>query len=386
MNRKKILIFGPFGDFGGRELEAGFIANILSAKYDVAVCTSSSITHESQLFDFNKNLNAFSINDLIYKAYYSIKILSFFSYLKNKKKGIKSSYANNGIAKKYFNYNAKRLTVIRELLPKYDLLFICAQLTTAFLDEVIQIAKENNIKVVFRTTGAIGFSDYDFIDSVDCFIHHSVSNASRIQKDKNHTYVIIDQCAYNEKELLEIPISQKSINNFLILSRLSPEKGIEEIITYFLKVCSENDFLYIAGNGILESSLKHKYKESNKIKFQGFVDSFNVSKLFNKIDGLIIPSPDESGPLVCIEAMCAGKIIISTKVGAINERMQGTYNNYLFDYNDFNSFSNVFFKVKNLSNIQINLESFSLREKYKKEYSIKKITEEYLNTVDNILK
>ncbi|MHB1105156.1 MAG: hypothetical protein ACYCZ2_02235 [Lutibacter sp.] len=96
--------------------------------------------------------------------------------------------------------------------------------------------KSKNKKVLFRTKGAISFANYNFINSVDCFIHHSVSNASRIQKDKNHSYVFIDQCAYNEKELLEIPISQKSINNFLILSQLSPDKEIEEIITYFLKV------------------------------------------------------------------------------------------------------------------------------------------------------
>lgn len=383
--KKKILIFGPIGDYGGRELEVGFISDSLSYKYDVTICTSSSLTYKSQIFDFNKNLITFSVNDLIYKKYYSIMILSFFSYLKNKKEGIISNYANNGIAKKYFNYNKKRVAVLSELLPKYDLVFICAQLSTGLMSEVIGITKKNKIKVVFRTTGTINFSDYDFINSVDCFIHHSVNNANKIQKDKKHNYVIIDQCAYNEKELLKIGPSNDEICKFLILSRLSLEKGVEEIIEFFLRVCSENDVLFIAGNGVLEYELKIKYQESSKIKFQGFVNSSNLSELFGEIDCLIIPSPAESGPLVGIESMCAGKIIISTRVGAMSERMQETLNDYWFDYGNFESFKNVFFKVKSLSKTQINYSSIVLKEKYKKEYSINSISEKYISVVDNVL-
>lgn len=383
---KKILIFGPFGDFGGRELEAGFIADTLSVKYDVSVCTSSSLTHKSQLFDFNKRLIAFSVNHLINNKFYSLKIISFFSYLKNKKQGIKSDYINNGIAKKYFNYDRKRLSVLKELLPNYDLVFICAQFSTALMSEVIKISKENNVKVVFRTTGFISRLDYDFINSVDCFIHHSINNANNVPKDKMHNHVVIDQCAYNEEDLLKVSSSNNEICKFLILSRLSHEKGVEEIIDFFLKVCSKNDVLFIAGNGVLENYLKNKYKKSNKVKFEGFVNSCNISELFKKIDCLIIPSQEESGPLVGIEAMCAGRMIISTRVGAMNERLQGTFNDYWFDYGNFDSFKNIFCQVKRLNNTQINIESLTLKKKYRKEYSMKIIREQYLNTIDNILK
>lgn len=381
---KKILIFGPIQDFGGRELETGFIAHTLTFKYDISVCTSSTLTHKSQLFNFQKKINAFSVNDLVCKKYFSIRILSFLSYLKNKKQGLKSSYANNAIAKKYFNYDRKRNTVISILLPKYDLIFICAQLTTALLSDVICIAKENKVKVIIRTTGNITFSDYDFINFVDCFIHHSVNNANKIVI--KHKYFIIDQCAYNEIDLLKIPPSTNEISKFLILSRLSAEKGIEEIIHFFLKVCSENDVLLIAGNGVLENDLKMKFQDSSRIQFQGFINSSNLSELFNKVDCLIIPSPEESGPLVGIESMCAGKIVISTKVGAMKERMQETLNDYWFDYGDFESFKKVFFEVKGLSQIQINTGSVILKETYIKNFSIKKISEKYLTVVDNILK
>jgi glycosyltransferase involved in cell wall biosynthesis len=282
-------------------------------------------------------------------------------------------------------YDKKVQIVLDNLIKDYDAVFIVAQLSSYLVSDVIQIAKSKNKKIFFRTTGTIIFSDYDFIDSVACFIHHSVNNASKIEKAKNHKYVIVDQCAYNEINLLQISTSNKEICKFLILSRLSQEKGVDEIIDFFLRVCSENDILFIAGNGVLENDLRIKYKESKNIKFLGFVNSSNLSDLFGMMDCLIIPSPEETGPLVGIEAMCAGKIIISTRVGAMPERMMGTLNDYWFDYNNFESFKKAFFDVKGLNKMQIKKTSESLKEKYQKEYSIHEISEKYLNIVHNIL-
>jgi len=83
---KRILIFGPIGDFGGRELESGFIASVLSSKFDVAICSSGTISEKSQFFDFNKGLNVFSVNQLLFDKYWIIRILAYLSFLKNKSK------------------------------------------------------------------------------------------------------------------------------------------------------------------------------------------------------------------------------------------------------------------------------------------------------------
>ena len=50
-----MLIIGPIGDFGGRELEAGFIANSLSDNYDVEICSIGNITKNSQVYETFKN-------------------------------------------------------------------------------------------------------------------------------------------------------------------------------------------------------------------------------------------------------------------------------------------------------------------------------------------
>jgi glycosyltransferase involved in cell wall biosynthesis len=384
-SKKKILIFGPIGNFGGRELESGFIASVLSSKYEVAICSSGTITKNSQVFDFNKNLKVFSVKELLFDKYLDIKLLTYFSFFKNRFKGTISSYSNNAVIKRFFDYDKKVQIVLDELIKDYDLIFICAQLSSGLVSKVIDISEINGKKILFRTTGTIASIDYKFIDSVDCFIHHSVNNANKIEKDKCHNYVIIDQCAYNEEALLKIPLVENNISNFLVLSRLSPEKGIEEIIDFFLRVCFENDVLFIAGNGVLENDLKIKYPNSKNVKFQGFVNSYKLSRLFGEIDCLIIPSPEESGPLVGVESMCTGKVIISTRVGAMQERMKDTFNNYWFDYNNFESFKKVYFDVKSLNKKQIKKASVSLRYKYEKEYSMHKIGEKYLNILSKTL-
>jgi hypothetical protein len=65
---QKILIIGPFSDFGGRELETGFIANSFSKNFDVSVCSTSIPTSKSQIFNFNPNIKSSNISNLLYKS------------------------------------------------------------------------------------------------------------------------------------------------------------------------------------------------------------------------------------------------------------------------------------------------------------------------------
>jgi glycosyltransferase involved in cell wall biosynthesis len=383
--KKKILLFGPFSDFGGRELETGFIASILTPKYDVAICTSESLTRKSQVFDFNKNQKVYSIKGLLCDKYFAVKVLSFFSFLKNRFKKSISSYANNNIIKRYFNYEKRRIYVLEKLVIKYDMVFICAQLTSSLISELVVIAKNNNKKVLFRTTGVIESIDFDYIDSIDLFIHHSQENANRIEKFRKHNFTIIDQCAFNEKDLLNMSLSSDSIFKFLILSRLSQEKGIEKAIDFFLRAASKNDVLYIAGNGILEDFFKDKYGKLNSIKFIGFVNSSKIPDLFQSIDCLIIPSFEESGPLVGVEAMAAGKLIFTTKVGAMPERLDGTLNDFWFDINDFHSFKMQFDRLKQLDIVPLNIIANSLRDKYLQSYSVESISRKYINLISKVI-
>jgi len=385
MSKGKLLIFGPINDFGGREIEAGFIAYALSSEYEVAICSTESLGKQSQVFTFNPNQEAFALNQMLCKKHVWIRLLALFNRLNNGGKGSLSKFAQNSISKKYFGYKKKAKRVLHELLAQQDLIFICGQLSSNYVSDVVKFAKKNNKKLIFRTTGTISNpTHYSYLDKIDCFIHHSASNAGKIDHLPDYKYEIIDQCAFNETELSKLRPHENNCQKFLVLTRLSPEKGVEQIIDYFLRCCAPDDVLYIAGNGSLETLLKNKFQQRN-IRFLGFVESDEFVRVFADIDCLIIPSPEESGPLVGVEAMCAGKVIISTVVGAMPERLSGTLNDFWYECDNFESFAEVFQNVKQLTESERMMIFKSLTDRYHSEYTIQKIGRKYLNIVKKIM-
>ncbi|OOG78970.1 hypothetical protein, partial [Flavobacterium sp. A45] len=121
---KKILLFGPIGDFGGRELESGFIASVLVSRYDVTICSTGAITRNSQVFDFNKNLTVFSVKELLFQKNLSLKLLAFFSFFKNSCKGKASNYVKNAFAKHFFDYDKKLQIILENIIKDYDVVFV----------------------------------------------------------------------------------------------------------------------------------------------------------------------------------------------------------------------------------------------------------------------
>ncbi|MDL2143354.1 glycosyltransferase [Flavobacterium tructae] len=379
--KKKILLIGPFGDFGGRELEVSFIASVLASKYEVYICTTGSVSEKSQVFNFNKDQKVFSVKDILCRTSFSIKLLCFLSYIKNHFRGIFTSYANNEIAKRYFNYDKKLNNILEELVKQYEVVFICADLSSAYMNQIITFSKKHQVKVIFRTTAQIKGIDFNYLNDVDLFIHHSVNNAERIQLNN---YKIIDQCTFIQDQLLSLE-NNNGKTNFLLLGRLSEEKGFEEVIDYFVRCKEQKDQLTIVGDGKLKEKLQLKYAGFPEIKFLGFVKSENLDSILKEIDCLIISSFEESGPLVGIEAMAAAKTIISTKVGAMTERLKNTLNDFWFDIRDYNTFKKEFQRFKNLDNDSLAEINNSLRNEYKKEYTMESIAAKYLKSIDTVL-
>ena len=45
---KKVLLIGPFEDYGGREIDTAFIASSLYENFEVSICSTGNITKKSQ--------------------------------------------------------------------------------------------------------------------------------------------------------------------------------------------------------------------------------------------------------------------------------------------------------------------------------------------------
>ncbi|GAG25888.1 unnamed protein product, partial [marine sediment metagenome] len=100
--------------------------------------------------------------------------------------------------------------------------------------------------------------------------------------------------------------------NILFVGRLDKVKGIDVLVDA-VKLTKRKDFnLYVLGGGPL-GSLKNE--KLNNVFFKGFVSQEVVSNYLGKCDFVVIPSRNESIPLVLVEAIKAKKPVIVTDVG-----------------------------------------------------------------------
>lgn len=374
--KKKVLIFGPIGDFGGRDVEVNIIAKSLKEYFEIRFFSSIYISAESySLLDLRSpNYSSFQIE--LSNRFFWLKFISYLLQVKNHKKKLRPyAFVKNKLSKKLFNFRKHKLEILQHEVEMADVIIVCGQLTSKYLKEIVNYSSDYKKPCMVRTTGTINpfkKSDFEFLNQVSRFIHHSEKNASNLNTIYDLPYTVIDQCALNDSKLLALPIAKEKPLRFGFLGRLSIEKGIIELVDFFSNQLEYN--LLIAGNGPLLNQVINK----KNIEYIGQVEPQNLPFFFEKIDVLIISSHEESGPLVGLEAMAAGKIIVSTDVGAMKDRLLGTKNNFWFDLQDINTLRNIFEKLEALD-----LESISIcnRENYIKEYQFNSIQDKYLQLV-----
>ena len=109
--------------------------------------------------------------------------------------------------------------------------------------------------------------------------------------------------------------------DLIFVGRLETNKGINLLFEAVskLKVKSEKLKVLIVGAGHLSASLKSKVKSlklENNVIFHGFAKDFpEIAELMNKSKILIMPSYNEGGPRVVLEAMACGTPVLATNVG-----------------------------------------------------------------------
>lgn len=380
--KKKILIIGPLGEFGGREIETGFIASALSENMTVSILSTIYCSKKSQIFDFIIDNQFINIYTLLYKKYFIIKLFSFFSFLKAGFKKNIQYYVNNSISKK-FGFHDKATSILFDQIEKNDVVLLCAQLSSRYMKEIVDFCFKNNITVFFRPSNSIKSSDSineNWMQKVSLFIFHSLKNATKFDFIKKYNYTIIDQCCVNEYDLLKIkPVTNNK--KLLYIGRISKEKGILELVNFCSKIQSIT--LDIIGDGPLMDNVSMLLKNTHNIRLLGYLNQNEIVKYIEISDAIVISSHEESGPLICLEAMASARIIISTNVGAMKERLNGLSNQFWFSINDFNSFETVIKIWQELKEAELKKIANDNRNRYQKEYSIKKIRKLYCKTFES---
>ncbi len=115
----------------------------------------------------------------------------------------------------------------------------------------------------------------------------------------------------------------------LFTGRLSPEKGIKELLLAFHRLHFPNVKLVVAGGYFYGSHMSGRYERTLKeiaesmkerIIFTGFIPYRQMPAVYAMADFAVIPSLwDDPAPLTVIESMASGLPLITTQSGGIPE-------------------------------------------------------------------
>lgn len=120
--------------------------------------------------------------------------------------------------------------------------------------------------------------------------------------------------------------------------RLVKNKGINLLLkaTEKLKIQIPNIKLVIIGSGPLESKIKKYIKKHNlqdNVVFAGWLPTIeDLARIYNQSKILVMPSYNEGGPRVTLEAMACKTPVITTKVGAMIDVIEHKKNGLFIDW------------------------------------------------------
>lgn len=134
---------------------------------------------------------------------------------------------------------------------------------------------------------------------------------------------------WRARERLGIADGEKMV---LFTGRICPEKGVRELLQAFEKAALPKTRLVVAGGYFFGSNLKTEYEKSlhdlavglgDRVVFTGYVDHDLIPELYAASDVVTVPSVwEDPAPLAVVEAIEAGKRLVTTDSGGIPEYAQ----------------------------------------------------------------
>ncbi len=145
--------------------------------------------------------------------------------------------------------------------------------------------------------------------------------ASRLKRMRVQKVTIFSQLGLSEEELTAITELSQLIEHptsFISIGNLIHLKGFHLGIMAFAQSGLSNTEYWIVGNGPERSRLEDLARRLNvadRVKFFGQLPRTEALKLLGHSHALIHPSLHDSGGLVCLEAMAAGRPVICLDLG-----------------------------------------------------------------------
>jgi glycosyltransferase involved in cell wall biosynthesis len=150
---------------------------------------------------------------------------------------------------------------------------------------------------------------------------------------KNITYIpnSIDLKSFGKP--VEFPRAKKII----FVGRLIERKGVQDLITAFLKINFKDWKLIIVGRGPYKKALKNLAQDNKKIIFTGQLEQKEIIAALRTATIFVNPSYLEGLPTSILEAMACGVPVIATNVGGTPDIIENRENGLLFRPKDIDT-------------------------------------------------
>jgi len=165
--------------------------------------------------------------------------------------------------------------------------------------------------------------------------------------------------------------------------RFVEEKGIHILLQSLNNLEFSNYKLIIKGIGEVEDYIR-SYISSNTLSQNVIIEPWGpvLENFWQKIDVLVLPSIYEEGlGLIVLEGMAHGKLVIASKIGAIDEMVINDYNGFLIEPNSIESLAGrINYIYQNGVSDTILINALQTASKFDLNNSIKEYYEFYKNS------
>ena len=179
---------------------------------------------------------------------------------------------------------------------------------------------------------------YKFLFKLFVSFDVSKAKAVRVMNQKQVSDFLV-KAGVPKNKIVYIPAIYVDLNIFkpmdlpkeydlIFVGRLVKNKGINLLLDAANKLKAQilNFKLLIVGNGSLKNNLKFKIKNlklQDNILLHGWAkDSREIAELLNKSKVLVMPSYNEGGPRVVVEAVACGVPVLATPVGIVPDLLK----------------------------------------------------------------
>jgi len=213
--------------------------------------------------------------------------------------------------------------------------------------------------------------------------------------NKKQTPGFLKKAGVDEKKLKYIPAFYIDFNIFkpqslekkydvVFSGRLVKNKGIILLLeaTKKLKIQNPNFKLIIIGSGPLGNKIKRyikKHRLEENVEFAGWLSSIeDVAKVYNQSKIFVMPSFNEGGPRVNLEAMNCKLPVITTKVGVMLDIIKDGENGLFVDWtvDDISEKIILLLKDENLRK-KIAENGYKLAQQFERKKAIKNYADNY---------